>query len=292
MRQTQVSLFTIFEELTNKKYICLACQAPVSPVAIRPNMKLRPHFRLKRKHQHQPGCYISGYDTLAKVGTKQQVSTPNGFPISYPSKLRLPTQRIVTSEKNLQNPIQKPTISKKQFTNSNSSEVSVKKHNLTTTKLEEIVKHFLLFPYDRHLKLTLPRVGLTTYEKAFQKLKFNSEASYEIPLIYYAEFMYTGVKWTEEEIYFPLMQGLDPYNRNSQERFFLRIDTRHWEVSKRKLMQDKIEDCINEVKKARGQQTSSKKSPYLFFLGQKSLTEKFQFRLLLEDWRLFCCQAI
>ncbi|MDJ0601936.1 MAG: hypothetical protein QNJ37_24235 [Crocosphaera sp.] len=149
-----------------------------------------------------------------------------------------------------------------------------------------------LFPYDRHLKLTLPRVGLTTYQNAFQKLKFDSEASYETPLIYYAEFMYTGVKWTEEEIYFPLMQGLDVYNRNSQERFFLRIDTRHWEVSKRKLIQDKIEDCINEVKKTRYQQTSSKKSPYLFFLGQKSLTEKFQFRLLREDWRLFCCQAI
>ncbi len=55
-------------QLTAKEYICLGCESFMTPVAIKPDMKVSPHFRIKKKEQHQENCHISRYDNLVQVG--------------------------------------------------------------------------------------------------------------------------------------------------------------------------------------------------------------------------------
>lgn len=81
------------------EFICLACRATMIPIAIKPDMKRVPHFRVEQ--EHESGCDIDGYEKLAQKRLKKPVSTLAGFSVPYPSQLRLPLFREV-ADKNQQ----------------------------------------------------------------------------------------------------------------------------------------------------------------------------------------------
>lgn len=85
------------------QFICLSCEAIKKPVAIKPGMKLSPHFRLQG--EHESGCDVDGYEQLVKSEQKRPVSSPTGFPVPYPNKLRLPILRRVTDSSTSQAPL-------------------------------------------------------------------------------------------------------------------------------------------------------------------------------------------
>ena len=158
--------------------------------------------------------------------------------------------------------------------------------------LGQIVKHFLSFPHDRHLSLHLPFVKTTNYQDGFKKIDFDSGNSYEKLLIYYGEFMYIGVEITSQEIYLPLMQGLNIFDKLTGKPVFLKVDISHWTTSQKDYITQQIEKCRAEARASRSYDYNSRKQPWLFFFGKQSPQNKFQFQLIRDDWRLLYCQTI
>ncbi len=276
------------DDLKAMEFICLACNARMTTIAIRPGMVVVPHFRVE--DEHEAGCDVEGYEKLVKNRSKQSVSTSEGFPTRYPVKLRLPSDReVVDRSESGQSEIA--------TCGSTTSGISSKKEgsrkpNWTVTSLRPLVKHFIGFPNfkDRCISLLVPGVEVETYGQVFQRLKFKDNCCYENTRIYFGRLQYSvSVSFTNNYVVLPFAEGEweDVAGRKSLvKQYFLKVNMTSWSKSKKQVLQREFEACIKQFKEKSRLDRAVR--PWLFFLGKQSLGSN-EFQLLVDDHRLICC---
>lgn len=264
-------------------FICLGCNAIKKPIAIKPDMKLSPHFRLQDKHE--PGCDIDGYEQLIKKGRKSPVSSEMGFPVSYPNKLRLPILRKVTDNINLQASVEAKYDDS--ALNSDEYQATGKNHNLTVTTIRRLVTHFTSFTHvkDRNLRLSVPGVEVKTYAEVFQKPRYQPDFYYNKTRIYFGKLFYNGILIYKEGVRLSLTEGRWE-NKKPVENLYLEIDTRSWSKAQKLVLEREIQFYTEQIKKQRN--SDLKVQLWLFFLGQQNSDNDRKFRLLIDDYRLIC----
>ncbi|UJB72771.1 hypothetical protein HRE53_29615 (plasmid) [Acaryochloris sp. 'Moss Beach'] len=168
-------------------FTCLACRVEMIPCAIGTNYKRVPYFRKPKKTPHELGCDISGYEKLLNRKVRKRVSTPDGFPVPYPSKLVFVEEMDSSSEV----AYSKPRSYRPE-------------HNYTATLIRTLVKHFIAFPdpVDRNLPLTVPVIGQSTYGEIFQRIQYLKGYNFQDLRIYYGQLMCEYVQITDTEIFF------------------------------------------------------------------------------------------
>jgi hypothetical protein len=275
------------ERLAAMSFICLGCPGKATPVAIKPDMQVSPHFRIP---QHKLGCDVDGYEKLVKSRSRKQVSTPTGFPVPYPSKLHLPLEREVVNEFSAHQP---PSyIPQDDLLDRSKRHQPDKFHHHTVTSIKRLVRHFVSFPhpFDRRLPLDVPGVRGNTYAQIFQRLSHEIEACFGEPKIYFGKLLYTGIRFGDDRICLPLTDGLWE-NQRPVKTIFLEINATSLSQARRKVLQTEVKVCIND--RHEQQRKYPNKRPkvevWLFFLGQQDPTNEFRFRLLQEDHRLVHC---
>ncbi len=266
------------------EFICLGCNARKKPIALKPEMKLSPHFRLQ--DEHESGCDVDGYEQLIKKARKGSVSSERGFPVSYPNKLRLPVLRKVTNSNTSQ------ISSTNEYDDNSTLDTSEyqetgKNHDSTVTTIRRLVTHFTSFTHtnDRSLRLSVPGVEVKTYAEVFQKPRYQPTFYYNQTRIYFGKLFYNGILICNEGVRLPLTEGRWE-NKKPVENLYLEIDTRSWSKAQRQVFGREIQFYTEQIKEQRS--SDSKAQLWLFFLGQQNQDNNRKFRLLIEDYRLIC----
>ena len=252
-------------------FTCLACKVEMIPCAIGTNYKKSPYFKKPKKIPHDLGCDISGYEKLLKRKVRKRVSTPEGFPVPYPSKLVFIEEIVPSGE----------------ATSSKPKEYKAE-HNYTATLIRTLVKHFIAFPdpVDRNLPLTVPVIGESTYGEIFQRVQYLDGYNFQDLKIYYGQLKYEDIKTTDTEIHLPIKTNL---RRDSQSiDVSLEINISTLSQAHIKVIENDIQVCEKEYKK---QKSKGKVNfePWLFFFGKRENNNSFRFQLIKDDFRMLCC---
>jgi hypothetical protein len=188
---------------------CLGCELRLTPKAIDgvENRKSA-HFAVKRKHDdHEPICDIGGYLRFISAKDRKGLYVKgSGFPYGYPSKLELTDE---TKGGSGLPPGGEPTGGDGSGSIGGNGLTAKGKHNRTVKTLKLLVKHFVAFPEPefRQSVLTVPGIGVSTYEKAFQCLKWRSGYEYRSVRIYYAEILWRNTLVAKNKIIIPTIEG-------------------------------------------------------------------------------------
>lgn len=272
--------------LNEDEFICVGCSAKSIPCSYKPENLRRPYFRVDN---HMADCGVFKYDELAKIAKKKQISTSSGFPFPYPSKLYLQDKsiKIVDEESPNTNAPEKEITSYTQ--NSNKTNITTD-HHRTSSTIRPIVKHFINFPCDRNIPLSLPMLNLelNTYAKIFKKInKYNIDneefkSSY-LPLkLYYVPLSVVkdNIQVADETISLKLLLG-------KNETFNLTIDVSTWSRRKKSEILNELKDLTDEKRKLYGKNQKSKENIYLFFVGSLDENDPYIFKLYKNDFRLY-----
>jgi hypothetical protein len=295
-------------QLDNENFICLGCNAQAIPCSYKPSNLRRPYYKIL---QHEQKCEIQEYQKFIKIGQKKKISSEDGFPVPYPSKLYLTNKnkKIISGNKEQKSENSKEIKNYKQH----SENVSINTaHHRTSSTIRPIVKHFINFPYDRHLDLDIPMIKFNTYNSSFRKI-YTYETSneqfqekYSIPRIYYGKLSLEKNSLIKNDNTI-ILKFLD-----KDKNITLKIDISNW--SKRKINEviNEITDLQSIVKnqfseelnkimkkenKAYGEITSAERKKiktndiYIFFIGSLS-HEKYTFELYNNDFRLYYAELI
>ena len=264
-------------------FICLGCDAVMEPVACKSRMKTRPYFRAKGNHSSD--CDIDGYEKLAKIGQLERVSNSDGFPVSYPNKLKLAEVREVVSSNNSNK--QANILRNKSVTLTSKTEGTGKKHSRTAETIQPLARHYILFPHDRHLLLYVPEVNDSNYANVFQRLYYKEKFYYTQNKIYFGQLLFKNCLITNNSMRLPFTAGIWDDNRKPQKTYFLSVDLSSWSQSKKNYISLQIKYCIEEARDSLKE--TMKIKAWLFFLGKQDENDLFKFNLLTNDHRLICC---
>lgn len=264
-------------------FICIGCDAVMEAVACKCKMKRRPYFRIKGNHSLN--CDIDGYEKLTKIGQLKQVSTTDGFPISYPNKLNLSKPREVVLCSN--NDKQGNVVRNKSIASNGRIKTANKNHSRTAKTIQPLARHYILFPYDRHIHLYVPEVDAKRYTSVFQRLYYKEGFPYERNKIYFGELLINRLLIINNFMYLPLTAGIWDENRKPQKNYGLSVDLSPWSQYKKDYISSHIKYCAEEVKDSLRQNIRVK--AWIFFLGKQDVSDPFKFNLLINDHRLICC---
>jgi hypothetical protein len=265
-------------------FICLACNAAMRPVAIRPGMKKSPYFRLPPGVQHESGCDIYGYEQLLNQRSDKPVSTESGFPSFYPSKLLLTSLEAVDEEPSHSTTHINPESHPQQDPEAVRTEDS---HNQTARTIKRLVTYFIDYlhryphPEDRELFLDVPGVEGKTYGQVFQRLSHSPGVRFDAFKIYFEELSHEQVIFEDTRILLPFI------NHSEGEQRFLEIDVSNWSRFRKGVLRRLIEICTEQFRQEHSQQPQF--SIWLFFLGHQDPVNVSRFRMWKEDHRLVHC---
>lgn len=241
------------EYVNQDNYQCV-CKVKLIPCSHRRDNIPRPYFKFPDGKDHEKDCSEKIRAGLVTIGQKKRVSTSVGFPIPYVNKLVEPaSERAVTggaSEIDKLN--EKP----------DNSVITQKKDgikNRIVTTIKSIVRHFIDFPHDRHLKLSVPGVVQNTYATVFKKIRF--EKTITGKKIYYGSPLFAERPTVEPGVVrIKLAEGRWE-GRILKEGFVVNLITKDWHQKHIDMVLDMIHYTQVEMK--------DKGNPgYAFFLGE------------------------
>ena len=295
-------------KLDTESFICLGCNAKSIPCSYKPDNLRRPYYKVL---EHEKECEVKKYQELVQIGKKKKISSNDGFPVPYPSKLYLTNKnrKVVSSKENQENTNTKEIKSYQKHTENTTID---REHHRTSSTIRPIVKHFVNFPHDRHLRLEIPMINFDTYKSAFKKISTYKTNDKEFLEKYSIRRIYLGKLSLEKD-------SIKINGTNIVFKFFdkekditLKIDVSDWSDRKIKEVVNEIKDLQDKVKtqfsaglkKIMKEKNKSYKDIsheerkkiktddiYIFFLGSVSKND-YTFELYENDHRLYYAQLI
>ena len=249
------------EIVDHENYACPTCSIPLIPCSYRPHNIPRPYFK-EGAQKHDPECRVGDehLNIYKKKARQESINTPDGFPVPFPNKLRLPVHKE-TVEKTGEPEIQKTY--RDGMRKEVNTERSKRRHGHTTQSILPIAQVFIDYPHDRkHLPLELPNCDGDTYASVFRPLLMN--ANTDLMSLYYAPLAWNSAWVTEDAIVVHLSRGeWDDEQKKFTRQFQLKVDWRSWSNKQRNALKNQIESCIKEIRK-------SKQKAWVFFVGRGS----------------------
>jgi hypothetical protein len=279
------------EDVSNGAYICYYCTAKVHPVAIglrQPRTDepytFSPHFSLFDGESHiENKCSYLKRTNFSEIdhereGLKRKPSEryPNRLSLDWLNPLKL--IGLGTGDG-----IHDPDL---ESTDSGNSTLY---SNWTAQNISSLVNHFLRSE-DRHSRLFVPGIEVTTYDRIFEKTYFSENFTQDNLRIYFSQIIYTQTSRRIDNTYtFFLTDGTyDSNSRTPIVRAKLVLDAKNWMRRDIQSLRDKISGIKTSADELRGQGKlqKGKSLPWIFFLGYAESENDSSPRLLCDDLRL------
>lgn len=263
-------------------YLCRGCKAMVNPVSFEKHHKVRPHFKELRSSPHLSWCDVEGEDDLVKRGRKNKVSTKDGFPGSFPSKLKLIDENVKVTSEPSDDVEGKPSSG----SGTKSAGSAEKRHNAwTANTIRPICRTYLHFPHDRHLPLSVPRASGTTYTEVFRKLLSNGIITYPTKHIFFAPLKWQKLQEIDGKIIIELSAG-SWEDKQLKTNYRLIVDCSNWGQAKKNYILVDLEAARQEAMERNKAGKKLEKS-WVFFLADQDPLNPTDF--FISDHRLLCC---
>jgi hypothetical protein len=264
---------------------CLGCELRLDPRAIdRSVNQVSAYFKVKiNGTEHEPMCDIGGYLRFISAKDRKGLHVQgSGFPYGYPSKLELTDE---TREDSGAPPSGEPTGGDGSGRTGGNGFTAKGKHNRTVKTLKLLVKHFMAFPEPefRQSALTIPGIGASTYENAFQCLKWRPGYEYRSIRIYFAEILWKNTLVAKNKIIIQTIEGEWEGGNPPKQSIYLEIDISRYSETQKELTRKWVNQCINTAKS----RDDTKAKLWLFFLGNQVEGDTFKFQLYKNDFRTF-----
>lgn len=260
-------------------YECRGCGAQATPCSYRPENKVRPYF--SAKDGHNSGCDVEGEVELVKRARKQRVSTPEGFPGSFPNRLVLRDTRPVAGSNGI---LTAATSDGRRRAGSDSSGEAQRDRHWAAQTIRPICRTFLNFPYDRDLPLAVPGIAADTYQHVFRSLKSNQIVQYPEPRLFYAPISWKASIANNVQMEIQLSYG-EWKERELIRSYRVRMDWKDWSAARRNYVSREIETARSEYMTAK--KRGDKEKGWLFFIGKQDESDPTHFHV--DDHRLVCC---
>lgn len=262
-------------------YICRGCGVMVNPVSFEEHHKKRPHFKELPSKPHKSSCDIEGEEELISKARKERVTTQDGFPGSFPSKLVLVDEKMKVAPTSL---TVGGTASSSSGTSSGTA--SGKTHTQWTARtIRPICRTFMNFPHDRDLPLSVPSAFGKTYDEVIRKLASRDIVSYPKKHILAVPLSWSKAKDIEGKIVVELGYGFWANNKLAVP-YRLIVDSTNWSAAKRNYILTELEVSREEAKERAKVGKKSEKS-WVFFFGEQDSANPSDF--VVTDHRLICC---
>jgi hypothetical protein len=197
-----------------------------------------PHFKMLKNVEHEEFCPIKKSVLFVKA-KNQSICDEDGFPFSYPSKLSL--ENATTGTNILRN--QKNVL---QIKGHYSQGVSKKQHNHTVKTIRPLAIQFLEFPFDRHLKLSVPFVEGNYYNEIFQYLS-SKKLIHPSPKIFFGSLNFK--KTNVFENYFEIILSQGKWTNSKPEEYIrIIVNTQNWSQLEKQATLDEIDVARSEYK--------------------------------------------
>ncbi|WP_075603784.1 hypothetical protein [Saccharicrinis aurantiacus] len=259
-------------------YSCPDCYVPLAPASYLRTNKKRPYFRYLKPHKID--CAYSENSSLIKTAQSKSISNKDGFPFPYPSKL-------IFENKNNQEAINNDTdVPRANRSKKKSNEYGSGKtnHHRTVSTIKNIVRHYVCFPNDRHVGLTVPYVSSeqTTYNSIFKNIW--GGVLYSTNHIFFSKIYWTSPEITEEHISIRLTAG-EWEDGKQTKPCKLRININSLSSRQRALV-------LRELKTTKLEAMKNKASVngYIFFLGKQDKNDRFLFHT--DSHKLISCLTV
>jgi hypothetical protein len=262
-------------------YICRGCGVMANPVSFEAHHKKRPHFKELPTKPHKSWCDIDGEEKLVTEARKERVTTQEGFPGSFPSKLQLVDEREKVAVAGVSAGGQGTSSG-----GASSGTTSGKTHTQWTAHtIRPICRMFMNFPHDRDLPLSVSGAYGSIYDEVIRKLASRDIVSYPKQHILVAPLNWAKAKDVAGKIVVGLSYGFWANNKLAAP-YRLIVDPTNWSAAKKNYILTELEVSREEAKE---RATAGKKSEkrWVFFLGQQDLTNLSDF--VVTDHRLICC---
>lgn len=262
-------------------YICRGCKVMVNPVSFEVHHKKRPHFKELPSKPHKPWCDVEGEIKLISKGRKERLSTQDGFPGSFPSKLQLVDQKVK---------VETPGLPGSGIGSSSGEVLSGTTTKSSSTQwtartIRPICRTFMNFPHDRDLPLNVPGAFGNTYDEVIRKLASRDIVSYSRRHILVAPLSWSKAKDVDSKIIIELSYGFWA-NGKLVTPYRVVIDATTWSTAKKNYILNELEVSREEAKERAKAGKKSEKS-WVFFFGEQDFGNIPDF--LVTDHRLICC---
>lgn len=251
-------------------YCCPDYSTPLKPVSYLKSNKKRTCFFYLKSKLHSEDCVYNENSKLIKTAQTQSTSTEEGFPFPYPSKLVLNNENVELSN-GIDDGIESLNSgNKKTECNYRNRETN---HHRTVSTIKNIVRHFVTFPNDRDVMLSIPFVSShqTSYRSIFKNIWGGD--IYKDFYIFYSKIFWSKPQIYDDYIEIKLMAGVWE-NNQQKESCWLRINIDSSNSRHRNLVLKEINTTIEEAVDKK-----DKVYGYLFFLGKQDNDDEFMFHV-------------
>lgn len=266
------------------RYECHGCGIQVWPASYEKGFnKRRPYFSL-RHNKHIEPCGVDGIEKVIAIAKDQRVGTDYGFPVPFPNKLVLETERPVVVPDSGNASAGTVTGSG----TSSSSKQGQSYHGHTVKTIRPICRIFMEFPNDREsLPLSIPGCPGSTYETVFYRLAFNGIRR----LTESTRLFWAPLRWNAPEIddeYSEWQLGAGTWNKetNKPTNFYrVRIQWADWTERQRETLRHEVEVAREEVKGKKDQGAKA----WIFFVGTQDAED--QALIVANHYPLVACRV-
>lgn len=276
-------------------YECLACGIPVNPVSFEEHHKRSPHFKLFPKTEHFSNCGYKKEESSYINAETGQISTPDGLPFPYPSRMVIPEDSTFDNSQNSES--LNETDNRSRTRTDNSGVISSRPHNYTVDTIRSLAQFYLRFPFDRHLALSVPGIDGINFNDIFQKIAYEDTRDYSEKKILFGTLHYQDTATFKDSIEIKLTQGYWK-DKKPVNQYHLRIDTKGWTELEKNALVSEVDIIRNEIKEINDKEKKRNKKNkrwdetikgWLFFVGEQDEENEFLFHA--NNWRFICCIA-
>lgn len=262
-------------------YVCRGCGVMVNPVSFEAHHKKRPHFKELLSKPHKPRCDVEGEVKLITKGRKERLSTPDGFPASFPSKLQLVDEKLKVATSGFSGG---STDSSSGGATSGTT-TGISYTQWTARTIRPICRAYMNFPHNRDFPLSVPSAFGNAYDEVIRKLASRDIVSYPRKHILAAPLSWSKAKENEGKLFVELSYGFWA-NSKLITPYRLIIDATSWSLAKKNYVLNELEVSREEAKERANAGKKSEKS-WVFFFGEQDSKNLADF--LITDHRLICC---
>lgn len=275
------------EHVDKDAYVCYGCSTQVHPASFdKEKNKRRPYFSPRDK-LHQPGCDVDGAEKIVARAKKERVTTPDGFPLPFPSKLILIDERPVVGGGAAAGG--EGTAGREPSKGGAGGPSKRLHHGHMVKTIRPACRAFVSFPNDRYaLPLEIPGLPGKTYAGVFKYVGSKKQE----PLPMQRRLFYSAIRWKakaeKSANFFEITLNAGEWDQASREFKSLckvRVDWSGWSTARRSSLELEFEvtrdEAIGQTKK------DSKVKGWCFFVGTQDAGDPTVFHV--DDRRLICC---
>ena len=274
------------EKVDESGYECHGCDIPLIPCSYGPENLVRPYFKHKREKRHEVWCDVDGQEELGKIARKKRVTTRDGYPGSFPNRLKLADSHHVAGEL-----VGLPTKFSSECERASSNSINVdrvkKTRPWTATAIRRICHTFLDNPYDRDLPLFTDYTTGKTYREVFKSLYVNKDQRIRKlgQHIFYAPLSWKTLD-NDNESYLEVILTYGEWENNKLVRpYRVIIDWDKWSNGRRRAVSSEFEIARKEYQELHD--AGHNKKAWVFFIGRQDEDDPAIFHV--DDHRLICC---